>query len=334
LPDSLKEYYPGSGGVNNTSKATVRIQFEFDLLSGKILELEITSYKVQDQENAKKTTNNIRAKDLVLRDLGYFSLDVLESINTNNGYFLSRLDTNTNAYRLKNGKLTIVDFSALERLMLESNISSLELELFLGKTKKLKVRTIVHLVPESLKNKRLRKHKAKKGKSVQKRKGKFIDRAGLTIFVTNAEKSDLEASMVRKLYSLRWQVEIVFKVWKSIAQIDKTKKVKVERFEFTLYAKLIWIIVNWKMFWILEQKLFRETGNLLSYIKVFKHLINYAGKFVDMMRNGSEALCQYIESQYLIFVKRYPITINKKKFNLKEILEMLENHERINHSTN
>ncbi len=41
----------------------------------------------------------------------------------------------------------------------------------------------------------------------------------------------------------------MFKIWKSIGEINKVGKMKVERFETSLYGKLIWIALNWHILW-------------------------------------------------------------------------------------
>ena len=57
IPDNLKEQYPGSGGA--ASKAGVHVQFEFDLLSGKVNDLHLTDALQQDQTDAKQTIEMI-----------------------------------------------------------------------------------------------------------------------------------------------------------------------------------------------------------------------------------------------------------------------------------
>ncbi|PHC26374.1 IS4 family transposase, partial [Bacillus pseudomycoides] len=67
---------------------------------------------------------------------------------------------------------------------------------------------------------------------------------------------------VHELYTLRWQIEIVFKTWKSLFKIDYYRNVKQERLECQLYGKLIAIFLcsstMFKMRQLLSQKKKRE----------------------------------------------------------------------------
>ena len=58
----------------------------------------------------------------------------------------------------------------------------------------------------------------------------------------------LPITTIRKTYYLRWQIELIFKTWKSFFEINKVKQVKKERMECQLLAKLLWILVNWRLF--------------------------------------------------------------------------------------
>ncbi len=53
IDESLAQYYPGSGGSG--SKANVRIQFEYDILDGKIVDLSLNAFNDQDAKNSVLT---------------------------------------------------------------------------------------------------------------------------------------------------------------------------------------------------------------------------------------------------------------------------------------
>ena len=89
LPQNLKDAYPGNRG--HGCEAGMHIQFEFDLKSGQICDINPTNALRQDQADANETIDDITAGSLVIRDLGYFSTRVQEQISKLNAYFISRL---------------------------------------------------------------------------------------------------------------------------------------------------------------------------------------------------------------------------------------------------
>lgn len=57
--------------------------------------------------------------------------------------------------------------------------------------------------------------------------------------MTNTPETYLKNENIHGLYSLRWQIEILFKTWKSMFHIDQCKTIKTERFECHIYGQLI-----------------------------------------------------------------------------------------------
>jgi len=88
-PSNLEAHYKGCGGSGST--AGISIQHEFDLKTGKFLDLTLTQAIRNDQQDAKETAENVCKGDLVIRDLGYFSIPVLQKISEQEAFFLSRL---------------------------------------------------------------------------------------------------------------------------------------------------------------------------------------------------------------------------------------------------
>jgi hypothetical protein len=64
----------------------------------------------------------------------------------------------------------------------------------------------------------------------------------------------------------------MFKIWKSICDIEKVKKVKKQRLECYIFARLIFITLAWKMVWAIAKNLFHFSGKALSFYKAFKAL--------------------------------------------------------------
>ncbi|CUB55341.1 Transposase DDE domain protein [Bacillus subtilis] len=83
--------------------------------------------------------------------------------------------------------------------------------------------------------------------------------------------------IIHDLYSLRWQIEILFKTWKSFFQIDKCKEIKKERLECHLYGQLISILLcsstMFKMRQLLLHKKKKELSGLQSILVQLQYCV-------------------------------------------------------------
>ena len=279
LPEELAEVYEGSGG--SASAAMIRIQFEYDLLSGKISDLSLNAFNDQDQTNAIATIELTKENDLIIRDLGYINLSALKKIIKRNASFLNRLGYNIKVYIRKDDKYEEVDFVKIRQFMIKNKLSVHEKEVYIGQKEKLQVRLVIYLLPDEVVEQRLRKaRKSNKTKNLSK---EYKARAALNLFITNTTSEQIPAKLVWTLYRLRWQIELVFKIWKSIFGIDKVKKVKLERFECYLYGKLILIVLGWQILWRIAKVLFNRKNRLLSFYKAFNALLN---KWLDDIKSA------------------------------------------------
>ena len=76
LPSWLSNHFPGnvSKGKKN---AQLKIQVVYDIKANQFVHFEITPYTTNDQSKSKDILNIANSGDLVLRDLGYFTLESL-----------------------------------------------------------------------------------------------------------------------------------------------------------------------------------------------------------------------------------------------------------------
>ena len=283
VDESLVKDYPGSGGSG--SKANVRIQFEYDLLNGKIIDLSLNAFNDQDAKDSSATLHLVEEGDLIVRDLAYMHLEALQGIVRELGHFLCRLNTQRKVYQERNGELFELDFSAIVKSMREHNIRQVEELVWLGKKKELHVRLFLYLLPQAVYNTRIRKAEKNARKKGRQLTDEYKARAALNIFITSAPMESIDLDTAWKIYSLRWQIELTFKVWKSICKIDKVKKVKKDRLECYIWAKLLLIVLCWRVAWFTAMLLDRYYGKNLSFFKAFKTLMhdmcNIEKMFVD-----------------------------------------------------
>lgn len=295
LPESMADKYQGSGGSG--SEASVRIQFEFDIKTGRIFDLSLHAYNNSDQTNASETKENISKGDLLIRDLGYISIKVLTYILLKGAFFLNRINSAL-AYEEKNDGFEKIDFVKIKAYLEKKHLVSLEKEVYLGEKKELKVRMVVELLPEAIVKDRLTK-----ANKIAKKKGYQLTeehkaRLALNIYITNIGSKQLPIAQVRSLYRLRWQIELVFKVWKSVVNIEKVKKMKVARFETVLYAKLIRIVMNWSIMWEISKIFWATKALFISPIKFFKTLQDRIYSNWVAFKQGKKAVCAFITDLY------------------------------------
>jgi len=145
-------------------------------------------------------------------DLGYFKLKAFARLATAGAYFLSRLNHQTTLLTTAAGRWHPVDLAhwltTVEGQLLERSI-------FLGEKERVASRLIASRVPEAIVNERRRNAKKKAQK-----KGYTPSKAHLTllawnVFITNVPPSIWTTDTIGKVYPVRWQIELIFKSWKS-----------------------------------------------------------------------------------------------------------------------
>lgn len=77
----------------------MKIQLEYDLLSGQFLHIHTGPGKQHDQTYGSSCVPTVKANDLCIRDLGYFHLKDLQHIHDKKAYYISRFKSNTHIYQ-------------------------------------------------------------------------------------------------------------------------------------------------------------------------------------------------------------------------------------------
>ncbi len=81
------------------------LQFEFDLKSGHVTDLDITASNRPDVKDALELLDNVKKGDLVIRDLGYYAFNSFINILKKEAFFISRLGAKTNVFEMSCGDL-------------------------------------------------------------------------------------------------------------------------------------------------------------------------------------------------------------------------------------
>ena len=81
-----------------------------------------------------------------------------------------------------------------------------------------------------------------------------------TLLITNAPPELISVAEAQVLASVRWQIELLFKLWKFQGRVDKSKVKKPWRVLTELYAKLIGIVIQ---HWIILTTLWKYPNRSL-----------------------------------------------------------------------
>ena len=333
LPEEYNKTYKGSGGSG--TKSSIKIQLEYDLLTGEFIHCETTSGIENDVSYLNKLQENIQKDDLYLKDLGYFKITDLEFIDGNHAFFISKLKNNINIYiknekpdKYKNGK--IIESTLYKKVDIKEVIKSLKpgktLELpniYIGKKKK-SYRLIITKLTEENKRKKQAKHDNEVRKQLRKPNETSSLWNSVNVYITNVPAKILRTEHVHEIYSLRWQIEIMFKIWKSLFKIHLVKKVKIERFQCFLYGRLISLLLTSSLVFTSKSIIFETQDKEISEFKSFKTVKEFFDELNENIFKSKSKLIKILDSIFKSILRYGKKSKHKKRKNPNLILKNIK----------
>jgi hypothetical protein len=265
LPSYLKNVFKGYGG--SASEAGLKLQVLFDYAEGQVNAVTITEGCRSDQ-GFDGYLNGIEKGSLYLQDLGYFKLRFFEQSRDKKAYFVSRYSFPTTILNEENESIDLLK-------ELRKADSFFAKKVWLGKKERIEVRLIAFRLTDEQAEKRVRKIKEKAQKRGKSSTQETLELAKWSIYITNVPEDVLNDEQIHLVYSLRWQIELLFKLCKSEAGIDKVSGKKYDRILCELYAKLICVVT---LLYLCFPIRWQENQELSLY-KAYKALKLRAGDF-------------------------------------------------------
>jgi hypothetical protein len=260
LPEELSDTFPGNIS-RGKKKSQAKIHALYDFTENTFDFMNIHSFANNDQSLSSHSLEYVSQGDLLLRDMGFLVLDALEELNKNNIYFISPKSFKINVYKSDTKeKIDLVKVLAKQKVF--------DQEVLISK-KHMKLRLVILPLPPKLVAERKRKARFNRDKRLNHNK-EYYRLLGYSIFITNIPQTTCSTEEISKLYGLRWQIEIVFKSWKSGFSLEKlvpSKCKNSDRIFCMIYLWLIFILL-FHLVWINhEQKYLQKNANL-SIIKL------------------------------------------------------------------
>ena len=237
LPESMAEEFPGSGG--KASKASLKVQLVFEFIYGNLAQLVVEAGRSADQAFIKYL-DLLESGSLVIMDLGYFRLASLRSIAEKGAYFIMRYHYPTTLWLPDGPRLDLLHWVQSQEQTL------LEIPILLGPSPKQQIvcRLISTPVPLAVAEERRRKAKLNARSQGKTLSEAYLNFLGWSVFLTNVPTHMLSTPQVVTFYRIRWQIELIFKLWKSYCGLEHILAFRKERVLTEFYAKLLVIVLT------------------------------------------------------------------------------------------
>jgi len=274
LPPCLAADFPGG-----RNPATMKIQLAYEYRSGQIEAIEIEDGRTPDQ-SCTLPVQLSQAGDLVLFDLGYTNQHQFADLDAEEVYFLTRLHNQIGLYECETDTDTVDLLTYVNAL--PADVQMGERFLYVGQKAKVGVRVTYHRVAPQVAQERRRKAKQaakKRGKTCSQR---VLDRLDWVFFMTNAPAGWLTTEQISIVYRVRWQIEILFKVWKQEMDWGAMGHWRVARILTQFYGRCLAIVLCHRLL----EKYQDELDWEISWQKAFRLLKRRCNKLITIVRRN------------------------------------------------
>ena len=173
-----------------------------------------------------------------MADLGFFCLRHLQALDQQKVFWLTRVKAGTRLKDATGRQWTLAAFLSSQPT------DTVDVSLALGGEYSLPCRFLAMRVPPAVaavRRKRLRQRTKNRGWKMH------ADRHALAewnVWATNVPRDRLSIQEAWVLARCRWQIELLFKLWKSEGHVDKSRSEKPWRILCEIYAKLLGMVVQ------------------------------------------------------------------------------------------
>ena len=235
LPENMSAEYPGCGG--DGPPASLKVQLVFEFLYGNLQQVVLQAGREPDQAY-RDYLKGIPAGSLTIADLGYFAVAAFGESAAQGAYFLSRYLFGTQLWTPDGEQIDLL------RVLQATPTSPVEMPVLLGAKQQQPCRLVAARCPQEVADRRRQKAIANAKRKGRTLSADYLALLNWTSFVTNVPGEKLSVAQVPLLYRLRWQIELVFKLWKSYCSLARIAGMRKERVLTELYAKMIGIVLT------------------------------------------------------------------------------------------
>ncbi len=264
MPKSNSEDFPAHGNHHGPT-AGVKVDLAYDLLSNAIISHSLHQATTQDKVIGKDLIAELRKGDLVLRDMGYFSLGEFTVIEDCGAWWLTRLPLTTGVL-LEGGR-------KLEKHLRSAKGNTVDLVVLAGALRK-KCRLVAQRAASEVAGSRRRARRATAASNGNQASPDAIIRDGWHLMLTNLNPAQASAAQLTEIYRARWAVEIQFRAWKQSLNLAGAlnRKSGDHHIQALVLAAMIAHQLGMRMARVIGDRVGRAC---LSYEKLYDDLVDH-----------------------------------------------------------
>lgn len=260
LPPAFAERWPGCGGGQQPGDgaAALKLSVGWDLVTGTLCHVSLHPGRRHDRA-CLPPLSELPAGALRLCDLGYFKLQALAQLTAQGCFWLSRLQAGTLLWSKARGRSqgqgrargkgrtpgqarTQVEFLTACGPHQPGGTACFQVEL--GDRARVPAWLLVERVPAEVAAQRreeLAREARRKGQPVSAER---LALANWTLLVTNVPPHRLTVPEALALYRVRWQIELLFKLWKSDGALSESRSKNPQRILCEVFGKLLALVIE------------------------------------------------------------------------------------------
>jgi hypothetical protein len=319
LPESLQAVFPGAGG--SATSAGAKIQLVWDYQRTAVAHFALIPWNIPDNKYIDTVIALAQRGALFLFDLGYFKTQALALIAQAEAYFLTRFNHQTALYEAVEGRLQRVE---LAQVLKAAPGPLREKALSLGARERVAVRLIAARVPEAVVNERRRK-----ARKAARKRGYTPSQTHLTLlawnlFITNVPGTVWTTVSVCKAYALRWQVELIFKAWKSYLQLSTLPTKNEVPTLCYLSGRLLLLLLTYALCPSLRAALWADNRRELSLLKLMRHLQAVADRWLQALFESTATLRHFLSRVWVSAERLGAKACRKRRTSAQRLRESLQ----------
>jgi hypothetical protein len=243
LPEALAGTWAGKGSSDpRAGNAAVKLTVGLDLLTGRLYGPQLQAGRTPDSK-APLVATPLPPGALRLTDLGYFDLKTMADLDRRGASWLMRLKAGTVLFTADGRR-----HDSAATLLATRGTDRVELAIELGVAQRLPCRLLAERVPAEVAEARRRRLREDAQRQRRRLTAETLALADWTVLVTNAPAAKLSLAEALVLKRARWQIELLFKLWKSHGRIDESPSGDPDRVLCEVYAELVAMVVqHWLM---------------------------------------------------------------------------------------